>query len=79
MFNNTPTRPYNIRTREANNRVQDPLKQTSLVTRPTDTRMNVNIPYADMMLPLQGPEDPFSDRNRFLNQNALAGHVEEQS
>jgi pre-mRNA-processing factor 17 len=41
--------------------------------------MNVNIPYADMMLPLQGPENPFADRNRFLNQNALAGHVEEQS
>lgn len=59
--------------------IQDPLKQTSLITRPTDTRMNVNIPYADMMLPLQGPENPFGDRNRFLNQNALAGHVEEQS
>lgn len=41
--------------------------------------MNVNIPYADMMLPFQGPENPFGDRNRFLNQNALAGHVEEQA
>jgi len=41
--------------------------------------MNVNIPYADMILPLQGPENPFGDRNRFLNQNALAGHVEEQA
>lgn len=41
--------------------------------------MNVNIPYSDMILPLQGPENPFGDRNRFLNQNALAGHVEEQS
>jgi len=41
--------------------------------------MNVNIPYQDMMLPIQGPENPFGDRNRFLNQNALAGHVEEQS
>ncbi|KAF5355907.1 hypothetical protein D9756_004165 [Leucocoprinus leucothites] len=58
---------------------EDPLKMTSLVTRPTDTQMNVNIPYQDMMLPLQGPENPFGDRNRFLNQNALAGHVEEQS
>ncbi|KAF7437171.1 hypothetical protein PC9H_004007 [Pleurotus ostreatus] len=58
---------------------EDPLNQTSLVTRPTDTQMNVNIPYNDMMLPLQGPENPFGDRNRFLNQNALAGHVEEQS
>ncbi|KAI0786117.1 pre-mRNA splicing factor [Abortiporus biennis] len=58
---------------------EDPLKQTSLVTRTTDTQMNVNIPYADMVLPLQGPENPFGDRNRFLNQNALAGHVEEQA
>lgn len=41
--------------------------------------MNVNINYAEMTLPLQGPENPFGDRGRFLNQNALAGHVEEQS
>ena len=41
--------------------------------------MNVNITYDDMMLPVQGPENPYGDRNRFLNQNALAGHVEEQS
>ncbi|KAF8213541.1 pre-mRNA splicing factor [Mycena galopus ATCC 62051] len=58
---------------------EDPLNMTSLVTRPSDTQMNVNIPYADMMLPVQGPENPFGDRNRFQNQNALAGHVEEQS
>lgn len=41
--------------------------------------MNVNIPYKDMTLPIQGPENPFGDRGRFSNQNALAGHVEEQS
>jgi pre-mRNA-processing factor 17 len=41
--------------------------------------MNVNIPYKDMILPVQGPENPFGERDRFLNQNALAGHVEEQS
>ena len=58
---------------------QDPLHTTALVTRPTDTQMNVNISYQDMMLPVQGPENPFGDRNRFLNQNALAGHVEEQA
>jgi pre-mRNA-processing factor 17 len=52
---------------------------TSLVTRPSDTQMNVNIPYKDMVLPIQGPENPFGDRGRFQNQNALAGHVEEQS
>ncbi|KAG6814036.1 hypothetical protein H0H92_003886 [Tricholoma furcatifolium] len=58
---------------------EDPLNQTSLITRPTDTQMNVNIPFNDMILPVQGPQNPFGDRNRFLNQNALAGHVEEQS
>ncbi|KAI0032483.1 pre-mRNA splicing factor [Vararia minispora EC-137] len=58
---------------------EDPLNQTSLITRPTDTQMNVNIPYADMMLPVQGPENPFGPRDRFTNQNALAGHVEEQA
>ena len=52
---------------------------TSLVTRPTDTQMNVNIPFSDMTLPIQGPENPFGPRDRFLNQNALAGHVEEQA
>lgn len=40
--------------------------------------MNVNIPYSDMTLAVQGPENPFKDRTRFDNQNALAGHVEEQ-
>ena len=39
--------------------------------------MNVNISYEDMMRPVAMPDDPFSDRNRFPNQNALAGHVEE--
>ena len=41
--------------------------------------MDISIPYNGMMLPLQGPENPFGDRNRFLNQNALAGHVKEQA
>src|ERR1700759_3968283 len=41
--------------------------------------MNVNIPYKDMLMPLQGPENPFAEKHRFLNQNALAGHVEEQA
>ncbi|KAH8835943.1 pre-mRNA splicing factor [Flagelloscypha sp. PMI_526] len=58
---------------------EDPLNQTSLITRPSDTQMNVNIPYKDMMLPVQGPENPFGDNRRLQNQNALAGHVEEQS
>ena len=41
--------------------------------------MNVNITYSDTSLPLHGPVNPFSDRRRFHNQNALAGHVEEQT
>ncbi|KDQ54874.1 hypothetical protein JAAARDRAFT_181584 [Jaapia argillacea MUCL 33604] len=57
---------------------EDPLNQTSLITRPTDTQMNVNIPLASMTLPIQGPENPFGPTNRFATQNALAGHVEEQ-
>src|ERR1700761_3172213 len=58
--------------------MKDPLKQTSLVTRPSDTLMNVNIPYNDMTLPVQGPENPFADKTRFQNQNSLSGHVEQQ-
>ncbi|EGO04537.1 hypothetical protein SERLA73DRAFT_157686 [Serpula lacrymans var. lacrymans S7.3] len=58
---------------------EDLSNQSSLATRPTDTQMNINIPYVDMMRPLQGPDNPFSDRTPFANQNALAGHVEEQS
>ncbi|KAF8343081.1 pre-mRNA splicing factor [Cantharellus anzutake] len=57
---------------------EDPLKQTSLITRPTDTLMNVNIGYEDMMKPMQGPENPFADR-KFINQNTISGHVEEQA
>ncbi|GJJ13940.1 hypothetical protein Clacol_008197 [Clathrus columnatus] len=58
---------------------EDPLHQTSLIARPSDTQINVNIPYADMTLPVQGPRDPFRTTDKLDNQNALAGHVEEQS
>lgn len=75
-----PPKPTSVIPRSAPDVLsEDPLKQTSLIIRPTDTQMNVNITYDDMMLPLQGPENPYGDRNRFINQNALAGHVEEQS
>jgi pre-mRNA-processing factor 17 len=50
-----------------------------LLTRPTDTQIHVNIPYHDLILPIHGPDNPFADRNRFLIQNALAGHVEQQA
>ncbi|KZT61069.1 WD40 repeat-like protein [Calocera cornea HHB12733] len=57
---------------------EDPLNQTSLVTRPTDSQIMVNIKMDDMLRPMAGPENPFSDR-KFQNQNALAGVVEEQA
>jgi pre-mRNA-processing factor 17 len=39
--------------------------------------MNVNVPYEDMIRPVQGPQNPFDSR-KLPNQNALAGHVEEE-
>ncbi|KAG8728426.1 hypothetical protein FRC11_011095, partial [Ceratobasidium sp. 423] len=39
--------------------------------------MNVNVPYEDMIRPVQGPQNPFDNR-KLPNQNALAGHVEEE-
>ncbi|QRV83403.1 pre-mRNA-processing factor 17 [Ceratobasidium sp. AG-Ba] len=56
---------------------ENPLANTSLVLRPTDTQMNVNITYEDMMRPVAGPQNPF-DKRKLPNQNALAGHVEEE-
>lgn len=48
------------------------LSTASLITRPTDTVMNVNISYDDMMKPVVGPENPFAER-RFQNQNTISG------
>jgi len=50
-----------------------------MVTRPSDTQMNINIPYADLTMPISGPVNPFTDRNKLQNQNAIAGHVEEHA
>ncbi|KAH7104200.1 pre-mRNA splicing factor [Auriculariales sp. MPI-PUGE-AT-0066] len=58
---------------------EDIMNLTSLVTRPSDTQMNVNIPYADMTMPVAGPVNPFQDKNKLMNQNAIAGHVEEHA
>lgn len=58
---------------------EDIMNLTSLVTRPSDTQMNVNIPFADLTLPVAGPVNPFMDRNKLPNQNAIAGHVEEHA
>ncbi|CED84827.1 mRNA splicing factor [Phaffia rhodozyma] len=55
---------------------EDPNKQTSLITRPTDKVMNVNIPYSDMSRPVVGPQNPWDTRIKGMN--SIAGHVEEQ-
>ncbi|KAI9637393.1 putative pre-mRNA splicing factor [Dioszegia hungarica] len=58
---------------------EDPNKiSNAIITRPTDKVMNVNISYADMQRPVQGPEDPFNQKKN-KGMNSLAGHVEEQS
>lgn len=54
------------------------MNQTSLIARPSDTQMLVNIPYNDMTLPLSGPQNPLNPNTQIhYNQNTLAGHVEE--
>lgn len=52
---------------------EDPnVMSNAIITRPTDKVMNVNISYADMQLPVQGPEDPFNQRKN-KGMNSLAG------
>ena len=54
------------------------MNQTSLIARPSDTQMLVNIPYNDLTLPLAGPQNPLNPNTQVhYNQNTLAGHVEE--
>jgi pre-mRNA-processing factor 17 len=36
--------------------------------------MNVNIGYEDMLKPVLGPDNPFSER-KLANQNSIAGNV----
>ena len=50
--------------------------EKSLLTRPSDTEMHVNIPYKDLMKPLAGPENPFSTQRLGAQQNNLSGHIE---
>lgn len=52
------------------------MRANALLTRPTDTQMNVNIPYSDMIRPEVGPSNPFSTK-KLSQQNTLGGHVEE--
>lgn len=46
--------------------------------RPTDDQMMVNIPYDNLNNDLEGPQDPFRDKNNKPFQNLLTGHVEQQ-
>ncbi|KAK0570069.1 hypothetical protein OC861_000210 [Tilletia horrida] len=49
---------------------------SSLLMRPTDTEMHVNLRYQDMTAAIQGPANPFSNRKLGAVQNSLSGHVE---
>lgn len=58
--------------------VDNSASANALLTRPTDTQMHVNIPYADLSAPVLGPSNPFASTQLRLGaqQNTLAGHVE---
>ncbi|MBW0544466.1 hypothetical protein O181_084181 [Austropuccinia psidii MF-1] len=55
----------------------DHSSSTSLILRPSDTEMNVNVKYSDMILPKQGPKNPYSNR-KLDKMNTLNGHIEEE-
>lgn len=55
---------------------EDPSASRSLLTRPTDTQMHVNLPYSEMTKPIVGPSNPFSTRSLGAQQNSLSGHYE---
>lgn len=55
----------------------DQSSSTSLILRPSDTEMNVNVKYSDMILPKQGPKNPYSNR-KIEKMNTLNGHIEEE-
>ncbi|KAH9456427.1 hypothetical protein Pst134EA_011656 [Puccinia striiformis f. sp. tritici] len=55
----------------------DQSSSTSLILRPSDTEMNVNVKYSDMILPKQGPKNPFTSR-KLEKMNTLNGHIEEE-
>ncbi|KAG0140917.1 hypothetical protein CROQUDRAFT_325849 [Cronartium quercuum f. sp. fusiforme G11] len=57
--------------------IDDSSSSSSMILRPTDTEMNVNVKYSDMTLPKQGPQNPFSSR-KLEKMNTLNGYVEEE-
>jgi pre-mRNA-processing factor 17 len=52
------------------------LASNNLAIRPSDTHIMVNVPYSEMHMPLQGPQDPFSRRSLGAQQNSLNAHIE---
>lgn len=59
---------------------------TSLITRPTDTLMNINLSYEDMTRPVEGPDNVLgqlrgagSSAGLGKSYNTLTGHVEQQA
>lgn len=48
---------------------------SSLIARSSDTQMNVNMGYQQMMLPVQGPSNPFTDR-KIEKMNTLTGTLD---
>lgn len=56
--------------------LEDPMTHSTLLTRPNDTTMHVNIPYSDLTQPAVGPSNPFSTRKLGALQNSVNGHFE---
>ena len=61
------------------NVVQDPLRLQLLLTKPTDTSISYNVPYADLSRPAAGPANPFksTEGNALKRKNVLTGYAEE--
>ena len=50
-----------------------------MLTKPTDTALTYNVPYADLSRPSQGPTNPFktTEGNALKRKNVLTGYAEE--
>ncbi|MCJ1337018.1 hypothetical protein MMC09_002297 [Bachmanniomyces sp. S44760] len=59
--------------------LDDPMRMQMMLTKPTDTTLTYNVPYADLARPSQGPANPFksTDGNVLKRKNVLTGYAEE--